>query len=97
MFLLRSAFWLTLAFVLIRPEIDVRDTAESLSNEALAQGGAFISEQISAIDCTELVCHGGKALAVAALQNTQQAGDPMHTTPAKPAIPLPRPRPDRPV
>ena len=97
MFLLRSAFWLTLAFVLIRPEIDIRDTATTISGEAIAQGSQFISEQLGDIECTDLACHGGKALAVAALQSATVAGDPMQTLPATPVVPLPRPRPDRAV
>ena len=97
MFLLRSAFWLTLAFLIIRPGIgaDVSDSAAQLSRDAMARGSQFVAEQIQSIDCTEIQCLGGKALATAALQATPHVGFPMHDQPAAPSVPLPRPRPDR--
>jgi hypothetical protein len=51
MFLIRSAFWLTLAFLVIRPGVDVRDTAATLSSEAMARGSHFIAQQIESIEC----------------------------------------------
>ena len=97
MFLLRSAFWLTLAFLVIRPgmEMDMGDAAAGLSREAMARGSQFVAEQIHAIDCNEIHCLGGKALATAALQSTPHAGAPMHALPADISVPFPRPRPDR--
>lgn len=96
-FLLRSAFWLTVAFLVIRPGMagDVSDTASALSKDAMARGSQFIAEQIEAIECSDIQCLGGKALASAALQATPPAGDPMHAPSAKIQVPLPRPRPDR--
>lgn len=95
MFLLRSAFWLVLAFVVMKPGFDVRDTAETLSSEAMARGSQFITAQIDAIECDSINCLGGKAIASAVLQSSPLAGDPMHSLPAKDPVPLPRPRPDR--
>lgn len=95
MFLLRSAFWLTLAFVVIRPGVDVGDAATTLSSEAMARGSQFVAQQIESIECDSFQCHGGKALATAALQSAQYAGDPMHLLPTPDSVPLPRPRPDR--
>jgi hypothetical protein len=96
MFLLRSAFWLTLAFLVIRPGIgaDVSDSAATLSRDAMARGSQFISAQIEAIECSDIQCHGGKALASAALASSPQVGSPMHAQPAQKVVPLPRPRPD---
>ena len=94
MFLLRSAFWLTLAFVIIRPDVDVRSSAMSLQTDAMARGSQFVSQQIEAIDCDSFQCIGGKALASAALKSTLPAGTPMHVLPALDTVPLPRPRPD---
>lgn len=93
MFLIRSAFWLTLAFLVIRPGVDMRDTATTMSSEAMTRGSQFIAQQIEAIDCTDLTCIGGKALANAALQSTVPALDPMHASSAVDTVPLPRPRP----
>ncbi|MEQ8600871.1 MAG: hypothetical protein RLP98_13195 [Devosia sp.] len=95
MFLLRSVFWLTLAFLVIRPGVDVGDAAANLSGEAMARGSQFVAAQIDAIECSEIQCLGGKAIAAAALQSTQLAGAPMHALPALNAVPMPRPRPDR--
>ncbi|ODT81656.1 MAG: hypothetical protein ABS76_10890 [Pelagibacterium sp. SCN 64-44] len=95
MFLLRSAFWLTLAFLVIRPGVDMGDAAATLSSEAMARGSQFVAQQIEAIECDNLTCIGGKAMASAALQTTSQAARPMHAQPAAVPVPLPRPRPDR--
>lgn len=93
MFLLRSVFWLAVAFMVIRPEVDMRQTAAVLSNEAMARGSQFVAAQIDAIDCDSFTCAGGKALASAALTSSPRAGAPMHDQPASGAVPLPRPRP----
>jgi hypothetical protein len=97
MFLLRSAFWLTLAFLVIRPGIgaDMGNTAATMSQDAMARGSLFVAEQIQAIECSEIQCLGGKALATAALQATPHVGIPMHTAPTQMQVPFPRPRPDR--
>ncbi|MFD1252769.1 hypothetical protein DEVEQU_03834 [Devosia equisanguinis] len=108
MFLLRSAFWLTLAFLVIKPEMDVRESASALSAQAMAQGSQFIASQIEQIECTDLTCIGGKAIAAAALKpsasveklsasaapRSAQAGDDMQTSPAASPVPFPRPRPE---
>lgn len=95
MFLLRSAFWLTLAFLVIKPEMDVRESASALSAQAMAQGSQFIASQIEQIECTDLTCIGGKAIAAAALKPSLPGGGNVQTSPPPPQIPFPRPRPDR--
>lgn len=95
MFLLRSIFWLTLAFMVIRPGVDMRETAATLSSEAMAHGSQFVAAQINAIECDSFTCAGGKALATAALTTSPLAGTPMHDAPVQPAVPLPRPRPQQ--
>jgi hypothetical protein len=87
MFLLRSAFWLAAAFLVIRPETDMGQAAGVLAQDAMAQGSSFVAQTIEAIECQDFSCHGGKALAVAVL-GTQ-------TSPPAVSIPLPRVRPDR--
>lgn len=97
MFLIRSAFWLTVAFLVIRPgmDVDVRDTAATASRDAMAYGSQFIAQQIDAIECENFTCIGGKAVASAALKTSPTAADPMHRQAAGISVPLPRPRPDR--
>jgi hypothetical protein len=85
MFLFRSVFWLTLAFVMIRPDANLGQSAEAAASEAMARGSQMVAEQIAAIECTDLQCHGGKALAAAALGAVPQ--------PEVAGVPLPRPRP----
>ncbi len=95
MFLIRSAFWLTLAFLVIRPGVDVRDTAATISSEAMARGSQFIAQQIESIECDDLTCIGGKAMANAALKTSPVSADPMQQKAVIGSVPLPRPRPDR--
>ena len=96
MFLLRSAFWLGLAFLVMKPgPVDLADTAETLSASALAAGQQLIVEQIENTECASLQCFGGKALLSAALNPAPSAGSPMQDSPAEAPVPLPRPRPER--
>ena len=95
MFLLRSAFWLTLAFLVIRPDFDVADNATRFSSEAMERGSQFVAAQIDAIECSDISCFGGKAIVSAALQSVPQADAPMHVLAPDNSVPLPRPRPDR--
>lgn len=95
MFVLRSAFWLTMAFLMIRPGVDINAAAGVLTNHAMSHGQQFIAQQIAATDCQSLQCAGGKALLAAALPKPPHAGSPMHDSPAPHSVALPRPRPDR--
>ena len=95
MFFLRSAFWLTVAFFLIRPDVDLHAAASNLSGQAMVQGQQFIAQQIAATECTTIECAGGKAVLTAVLPQLPQAGHPMHDSPVADVVPLPRPRPHR--
>ncbi|MCW5721274.1 MAG: hypothetical protein KIS86_09040 [Devosia sp.] len=95
MFLLRSVFWLSIAFMVIQPGMDMRETASALSGQALARGSQLVAGQIEAIECDSLTCLGGKAVVSAALQPAPPTGPPMHVLPVLDSVPLPRPRPDR--
>ena len=95
MFLLRSVFWLILAFLVMRPGVDVTGAAASISEDAMARGSQFVAAQISGIECQDIQCLGGKAIAAAALRSPQTASTPMHALPAAHAVPMPRPRPSR--
>lgn len=95
MFIVRSAFWLSVAFLVIKPEADLRDSAEAMANQALASGSQFVADQIDAIECDSIQCFGGKAIVAAALPPIPPAGTPIHVTPVTDPVPYPRPRPDR--
>jgi hypothetical protein len=90
----RSVFWLTLAYMVIKPGVDLPD-AGALSAQAMAAGSRVVAEQIQSIECDSFQCVGGKAIAAAALQPSPSAGTPMHEQPAINLAPIPRPRPDR--
>jgi hypothetical protein len=94
MFLVRSVFWLTVAYMVIRPGVDFNDAASALSSQAMAAGQQVIAEQVANIECDSFQCAGGKA-ALAALTTSPSVGSPMHSMPTSDPVPLPRPRPDR--
>lgn len=89
----RSVFWLGLAYMVIRPGVDLPD-AGALSARAMAAGTQVVAEQVSNIECDSLQCVGGKAVIAAALQSSPSVGLPMHETPTVSPVPYPRPRPD---
>ena len=96
MFLLRSAFWLTVAFILIAPkDVDLGKRAQDMSAQAVAAGQQIIVEQILASECSTIECVGGKALVAAAASSKFPSVDvPMQNISNQP-VPLPRPRPGR--
>lgn len=94
MFLLRSAFWLFLAFMVIKPGVDINAAAASLSSQAMQQGQKLIVEQIAATECGNLQCIGGKAVLAAAIAPSPPVGITMGDSPAPASVPLPRPRPN---
>ena len=96
MFVLRSAFWLTVMFLIIAPkDFDLGKTASEASTQALKAGQQVIVSQVLASECTTLECAGGKAaLTVLAGSKFPSLDTPMQMTSSIP-VPLPRPRPDR--
>lgn len=91
MFLLRSAFWLVVAFLVMKPNTDIGAAASALSNTAIAAGQQLISEQVRATDCANLQCQGGKAVLSAILSSSPSGASTMQDSNAK--APVPRPRP----
>jgi hypothetical protein len=96
MFLLRSAFWLTVMFLIIAPkDYDLGKDVAAASQDALEAGQKAIVAQILDSDCTSLECAGGKAAFSVLAGNTFPSIDmPMQDTSIAP-VPLPRPRPGR--
>ncbi len=96
MFLLRSAFWLTIGFILVAPrDTDLGQVARSLSTDAVAAGQQLIVGEILKTECRTLECAGGKAV----LTSLVAPNSPPVVAPASDAasllVPIPRPRPDR--
>lgn len=96
MFVLRSAFWLTVMFLIIAPkDFDLGKTAGEASEQAFKAGQQVIVSQVLASDCSTLECAGGKAaLSVLAGNKFPSVDMPKQSTSSMP-VPLPRPRPDR--
>jgi len=93
MFFLRSAFWLTVMFIIIAPkDADLGRDLDQASREALAIGQQAVVMHVLK-DCSFAECAGGKAaLAVlAAPKPTSAEASPEASIP----VPLPRPRPER--
>lgn len=90
----RSVFWLTVAYMVIKPGIDLPD-AGALSAQALAASTQVVAEHVGTIECDSLQCLGGKAVVAAVLQPSPSADLPMHETSAIGPAPIPRPRLDR--
>lgn len=94
----RSIFWLTVAYMVIKPGVDLPD-ASALSQQAMAAGSRAITEQISAIECDSIQCIGGKAVATYTLgsitsTNSPSVVLPIHAQSTAKLAPVPRPRPD---
>ncbi|HEV7344819.1 MAG TPA: hypothetical protein VGN60_04205 [Devosia sp.] len=90
--IVRSVFWLTVAYMVIKPGVDFAD-AQSMSARAVTAGQQVVAEQVMALECDSLQCVGGKAMVAAALQTSPPVGTPMHASPTTATAPVPRPRP----
>jgi hypothetical protein len=93
MFLVRSAFWLTVAFIAIRPDIDVENTVAGLQAQAVEAGRDVIAQHILETHCDTLDCAGRNALLSSALNSSLSIDLPMQDSKTSP-VPFPRPRPD---
>ena len=97
MFLVRSAFWLTLAFIAIHPkDVDLGAAASQLSGQAMAAGQRLVVAQVLNPDCPLLRCAPAKP---AAAPHPASAAAPsvdltMQGSSASRSVPFPRPRPD---
>ncbi len=101
MFLVRSAFWLTVAFIALHPrDVDLGAAASAISGRALAAGQQLVAAEFLASDCALAHCGPPAASAVpasrAAGRTVPSVGNPhagfrrFRTRP-----PFPRPRPVR--
>lgn len=95
MFLLRSAFWLTVAFIVVAPKgTDFGAAAQNASNDAFAAGQQMIAEQIARTECTSLECAGGKLVLTTLVGKPSPSIDTPMQDLSTQLVPVPRPRPD---
>jgi hypothetical protein len=95
MFILRSAFWLGLAVVVMHPiDWNAGAQAQALGQQALQTGQKAITTHVNAVQCTTMECAGGKALILASgiTDNPLQASSPMQGSQSLVHAPVPRPR-----
>jgi hypothetical protein len=94
MFIVRSAFWLGVAFLVMAPKgTDFGAAATDLSQQAMAAGQQVIVSQILENDCTTIECLGGKAVIATVLTKVPSIDPSMQDSSNSP-VPFPRPRPD---
>jgi hypothetical protein len=98
MVLVRSAFWLTLAYFAIGPRFDYAQSVDDLSTQALVAGQQLVLDKVNTARCETLECAGAKLLVSASLGNGVATGSNV-IEPAHPAlqtvIPRPLPRLER--
>lgn len=95
MFLLRSAFWLTVAYLAIAPtHIDFGATASDLSAQAVDAGKQMVVASVLEGNCASIECLGGKAMAAAAVTTAFPSIDTAMQDSSSMPAPVPQPRPD---
>ena len=99
--LLKSIFWLGLAFIVIKPaDIDIQTTAQQAGSIATKAGKQIIIDQLTSNQCDNFQCSSSKALTLAssfiAKQNENKENNmPQISEPefkAKIIAPIPRER-----
>jgi hypothetical protein len=95
MFLLRSAFWLTVAYLAIAPgHFDFGAAAGDLSSQAVSAGKQMIVSKVLEGDCATIECLGGKAMVAAAVTTAFPSVDTAMQDSSNAPVPVPKPRPD---
>ena len=90
-FILRSVFWLGLAFLVIQPHgLDLPDAAQQLGASAMETSRAAARDGIDQIVCDTLECTGAKFVAQTALAAPAPASDTEHVSDAPRPAPAPR-------
>ncbi len=99
MFLVRSAFWLGLAFIVIKPvDIDLKASANAASEIATNAGKQIIIDQLTSNQCDNMQCGSGKilTLAQATFANDKLLiNKPNNISLSEKNTPIPRPRINR--
>jgi hypothetical protein len=97
MFLVRSAFWLAVAYIAIGPKnVDLGAAATQLSAQAMAAGQQAIVQAVLDVDCKTIECIGGKSVIATVLPASpiNPSSDPSMQDSSTDPVPFPRPRPD---
>ena len=102
MFLLRSTFWLAVAYFALVPQFDISRSVADVSSQALSAGQQLVSERLDATQCSTLDCMGAKLVITASLNSLSKDLNPAEgvvhgtATPVDFPVPVPLPRLSRP-
>ncbi|HHG90170.1 MAG TPA: hypothetical protein ENJ90_06805 [Devosia sp.] len=102
MFLLRSVFWLAVAYAALVPQLEISRSVAEASGQAFVASRQIVSERVNAAQCSTLDCMGAKLVITAGLNSLSavpyQADNVLHDVSATPqtAAPIPLPRLVRP-
>ncbi len=105
MWLLRSIFWLSLAFVVVAPR---GENPADLPQRIVSEGARAVGTSLDTMPCTDLACAAGQAAIRSIIASAEAAAPPAPTktlpalptpahlvpaaAPRDPSIPVPRPR-----
>ncbi|MCB1517690.1 MAG: hypothetical protein KDJ19_08775 [Hyphomicrobiaceae bacterium] len=95
MAVIRSAFWLGVAFLAIGPHANLAESATDLAQGAIGVGAAYAQDQIATIACEDLSCTGNKVLVSAGLDMAVQMAGSTAAPEVQPVLldaPFPAPR-----
>jgi len=98
MFLIKSTFWLGLAFVIIQPtKIDFHSSKDALNNIAIETTKNIVASHVNSIECETIQCTGTKALILASntIRTPNQAlpmQEAQKQTKKQLIAPIPKPR-----
>lgn len=97
MFLVRSAFWLTIGFLIVAPTVgaDLGVVAGQTASQIVSEGQQALTDGVRGIECDSVECVIGRAMVVGAIETNavQSSLSPMQDTPSGP-VPVPPRRPD---
>lgn len=101
MFIARSAFWLTAAFIVMAPSagMDLGSSARSTGEQLVSQGSQAAVSQLNAAECATFECSVGRSVLVGALGQVSsveptEASAIAASTRADAGAPVPPRRPD---
>ena len=81
MMLIRSTFWLTLAFLIIGPRVEMKDTLYELPRDAMRSAEQLVVEQVNAGECPSLECIGTRMAISAGMQAVSEMGNSLVPAP----------------
>ncbi|MCF6303427.1 MAG: hypothetical protein L3J13_09560 [Devosiaceae bacterium] len=78
--IVKSIFWLGVAFVVIGPQIDYQGSASSISNQAINAGQQLLVEQTNVATCSTIECLGTKMAVSAGVKAIEDFLEPASNT-----------------